>query len=94
MRGLHIRVSFALARIAEITDPESWDLIEVQFEAEALGRNDYYSNGCEEVPTMFADEPYLRDAWKRGQADAAMSEELENCSGCIGARGDPCPYHG
>ncbi|VWC93716.1 hypothetical protein BCO18430_03434 [Burkholderia contaminans] len=93
MRGLDIRVSFALARIAEITDPESWDIIEVQWEAEALGRRDYW-NGCEEVPTMFADEPYLRDAWKRGIADAQMSEEMENCSGCIAARGDPCPYHG
>ncbi|HDR9497299.1 hypothetical protein LGM57_33585 [Burkholderia cepacia] len=93
MRGLDIRVSFALARIAEITDPETWDMIEVQCNAEALGRNDYW-NGRDEVPTMFADEPYLRDAWKRGNADAEMCEELENCASCIAARGDPCPIHG
>ncbi|MDF0506868.1 hypothetical protein POK33_39640 [Burkholderia cenocepacia] len=93
MHGLDIRVSYALARIAEIADPESWDITAVEWEAEALGRNDY-RNGCEEVPTMFADEAFLRDAWKRGQADAAMCEELENCPGCIAARGDPCPHHG
>lgn len=93
MRGLNIRVSFALARIAEIADPESWDIIEVQWEAEALGHRDY-RNGCEAVPTMFADEPYLRDAWMRGNADAQMSEEMENCPSCNAARGDPCPIHG
>ncbi|VWD44889.1 hypothetical protein BCO18175_07172 [Burkholderia contaminans] len=93
MRGLDIRVSFALARIAEILDPESWDIIEVQCEAESLGRNDYW-NGRRELPTMFADEPFLRAASEQGQNDAAMCEELENCSGCIAARGDPCPYHG
>jgi hypothetical protein len=93
MRGLNIRVSFALARIAEITDPESSDMIEVQWEAEALGHRDYW-DGCEDVPTMFADEPYLRNAWMRGNADAETGEEMQNCSGCTAARGDPCPYHG
>ncbi|MGC3027072.1 hypothetical protein ACPUER_18320 [Burkholderia sp. DN3021] len=93
MRGLDIRVSFALARIAAIADPESWDMIDVECDAETLGRNDYW-NGRKELPTMFADEPFLRDAWKRGEADAAMCDELENCSSCIAARGDPCPIHG
>ncbi|MBR8034682.1 MULTISPECIES: hypothetical protein [Burkholderia cepacia complex] len=93
MRGLDIRVSFALARIASITDPEQFDMIEVQIDTETLGRNDYW-NGRRELPTMFADEPLLRAAWEQGQNDAAMCEELENCPHCIAARGDPCPIHG
>lgn len=93
MRGLDIRVAFALARIAAITDPEKFDMIEVQIDTETLGRNDYW-NGRRELPTMFADEPFLREAWEQGQSDAAMCDEFENCSLCIAARGDPCPIHG
>ncbi|AOJ79227.1 hypothetical protein WS86_00380 (plasmid) [Burkholderia savannae] len=93
MRGLDIRVSFALARIAAIVDPESHDMIEVQCDTETLGRNDYWS-GRKTLPTMFADEPFLQEAWERGQVDAAMCEELETCSECEAARGDPCPIHG
>lgn len=88
MRGLDIRVSFALARIASITNPDNFDMIDVQNDTDTLGRNDYW-NGRHELPTMFADEPFLRKAWERGQDDAAMCEELEECPHCFAARGDP-----
>ncbi|RXV64181.1 hypothetical protein D1006_41045 [Burkholderia stabilis] len=92
MRGLDIRVAFALARIAVIVDPENTDIEEVMWDAEGMGRNDYQCGL--ELPIMFVDEPALANAWKQGNADAAFSEELENCPNCIAARGDPCPIHG
>ncbi|KWH27657.1 hypothetical protein WL99_20100 [Burkholderia cepacia] len=92
MRGLDIRVSFALARIALIADPENTDIEEVMWNAVGMGRDDYRCGL--ELPIMFADEPALANSWKQGNADAALSEELENCPDCIAACGDPCPIHG
>ncbi|MEX3629521.1 MAG: hypothetical protein VB138_08565 [Burkholderia sp.] len=92
MRGLEIRVSFALTRIAAIADPENTDMLEVEFDAECQGRYDYRRGFG--LPILFEDERILRNAWKRGWADAAFSDELDNCPHCIAAHGDPCPIHG
>ena len=93
MRRLEIRVAFALARIAGITDPDGDDMMETAIiEAECLGHADYRRN-CE-VPVMSEGERDLTRAWSRGWNDAAYSEELENCPCCIAAPGDPCRIHG
>lgn len=92
MRGLDIRVAFALARIAAITDPHGEAMMDVIIDAECLGHAEYRRNY--EVPVMFEGERDLTLAWSRGWNAAAYSEELENCPCCIAARGDPCPIHG
>lgn len=92
MRGLDIRVAFAHARIAAITEPSGDHMELVVMLAEAMGHADYW-RGLH-LPVMFEDEPILSRAWQRGCDGAEPSEEIEHCPDCIAARGDPCPVHG
>ncbi|HGO6073739.1 TPA: hypothetical protein ACK3Q6_004481 [Burkholderia cepacia] len=92
MRGLNIRVEYALAKIEEITDPESHWMLYALHEAEAEGYRDY--RRYDSAPIMFADVPELVRAWTAGYDSAALCEELENCPLCQAAQGDPCPVHG
>lgn len=68
MRGLDVRVAFALAMIKRISDPENGleDLQAVERDAEELGLSEHHQ-GLFEPPIMFADEPYLLKAWEAGQ---------------------------
>ncbi|KUZ80112.1 hypothetical protein [Burkholderia ubonensis] len=92
MRGLEIRAAFALATVAQIIDPDTDEMLMVVIDAECQGHIDYL-NG-EALPTMFADEPVLRRAWKRGHRDGGYSAELEACPHCNAGTGNPCPVHG
>lgn len=95
MRGLDERCAYALARILQITDPETAaaDMVCVEMEAGLLGMRDY-REGIEAPPIMFADEPALLAAWKSGQDSAADMEELENCAECQNPALPLCSYHG
>lgn len=50
------------------------------------------------APPLLASCAVLADGWKYGwqerDHDIAESWEMENCSSCIAARGDPCHIHG
>lgn len=50
------------------------------------------------VPPLLANCAELAVSWKHGwqmrDDDLASSWEMENCSSCIAARGDPCHIHG
>lgn len=92
MRGLNVRVEYALAKIEEITDPETHSMLYALNEAEAEGYRDYPR--YDSAPIMFADVPELVSAWTTGYDFAAECEELENCPMCEAAHGDPCPAHG
>ncbi|KWN65955.1 hypothetical protein [Burkholderia stagnalis] len=92
MRGLEIRAAFALAKVAQIVDPDSNEMLMVVMNAESQGHIDYL-NG-EALPTMFADEPVLRRAWRRGNRDGALSAEIEACPHCNDGTGNPCHVHG
>ncbi|KND58110.1 hypothetical protein BVER_00370 [Candidatus Burkholderia verschuerenii] len=63
-------------------------------EAERLGWCDAQADGDDQVPLLFADEPALSSAWKRGVRQHDLTVELENCSSCRAAGFDPCPFHG
>ncbi|WP_186140354.1 hypothetical protein [Burkholderia gladioli] len=95
---LEIRGAYVLAKLALITDPENDMTYEALIDAQAQG----YRDSCEcdesgtdmDVPTFFADVKALRQEWLDGWRLAEESREMENCSSCRAARGDPCPIHG
>ena len=92
MRGLEIRAAFALATVAKIVDPDTDAMMMVVIDAECQGRVDY-TNG-DALPTMFADEPVLRRAWKRGNRDGELSAEIDACPHCNDGTGNPFHVHG
>ncbi|WP_186053749.1 hypothetical protein [Burkholderia gladioli] len=91
MRGLDIRVAFAMAKIALIADPTKEDLFFVLMDAQAQGWHDEQAG--ETLPVMFADELMLREAWMRGAKAAEIDDEIAFCDCCNDGTGDPCPLH-
>ncbi|SEK10362.1 hypothetical protein [Paraburkholderia diazotrophica] len=65
---LDVRVAFALARIASLTDPTTGLLRLALADAQALGYRDAESSALSDLPTptFFADEPSLAQAWRDG----------------------------
>jgi len=94
VRGLNIRIAWGKARVMAVIDAKRAEdeMSEVAFEAQVAGYHDYRSDS-DTLPHMFADVPELAAAWWHGRNHAAVSDEMENCSGCNNDRGEPCPYH-
>ena len=95
--GMDARVFLAQARIAEVIygkDSEECGLLmlEAVQVAESDGRH-AYSNELA-LPGMFKDEPMLFQAWHSGYDACAVMDEMDHCSSCDEAAGDPCPSHG
>lgn len=67
MRGLDIRVKFALAKIAinVLGAHEGEELSPIQLDAERLGHSDY-QDGYNAPPFLFEDEPELINPWREG----------------------------
>ena len=83
---LDVRVAFALAKITGITDPDNNGLGLVIADAQALGYRDgaFSSTSHLSVPTFFADEPSLAEAWESGVATQEANEETSGmCSFCF-----------
>jgi hypothetical protein len=72
MRGLDVRVAFALGKILCISTPDEGEdaMTEATMDAEALGMHEQHE-GLTEPPVMFADEPLLVKAWQIGYEFAA-----------------------
>ncbi|MGF6960767.1 hypothetical protein [Paraburkholderia youngii] len=83
---LDVRVAFALAKIASITDPATDQLGLVMADAQALGYRDaaFCPTIPLPVPTFFADEPSLAEAWQDGVVALESEEETSGmCSFCF-----------
>jgi hypothetical protein len=83
---LDLRVAFALAKIASITDPLTNRLCVVTAGARALGYLDAAFSPASQlpVPIYFADEPSLAEAWQDGVvAQEAEDETSGMCSFCF-----------
>lgn len=52
-----------------------------------------YKRGEHHVPILFASVQDLKTAWLTGWFEAQSFEEIDSCSNCQAAHGDPCPYH-
>jgi hypothetical protein len=76
MRGLDVRVQYALATIAVIAaDPDAeQQLREAEMEAVGEGYRDF-KNQIIDAPIMFSDVPLLLRAWNSGQ-DEAVHEQF------------------
>lgn len=94
LRGLDLRVRFAQAKLDRpfMTDEDDTMLF-LCMDVKELGRCDYLS-GCYEPPLMFKGEAHLLCWWEDGQAEAAHSQGISECSSCHDASGNPCPMHG
>ncbi|EBU2236239.1 hypothetical protein IU285_004545 [Salmonella enterica] len=94
MRGLEIRISYAMAKVMRVIDEEKakLEVIEALNEAKEYGFFDY-SAGFKEAPIMFLDEPKLLEAWQKGWYFHSEADEMENCPGCNNQDGTPCPFH-
>lgn len=95
MRGLDIRVAWALSQIEAITNPEVGDEMEMNalVGAEEEGYSDYRRDRFD-VPLMFADVPALAQCWTTGHRLAAEMDEMAQCPGCNDDTGNPCCTHG
>ncbi|BAG48007.1 hypothetical protein C6Q28_17090 [Burkholderia multivorans] len=93
MRGLDVRVNYALAKIKAIVDPQSDLVIASLYDAQAEGYYDYQA-GVYSVPTMFADVPELVAEWEWGQQMAEECDAVSQCPDCQNDSGNPCPVHG
>ena len=83
---LDVRVAFALAKIASITEPGTDLLGLAMADAQALGYRDAESSALSDppVPTLFADEPSLADAWRDGGIEwESQGEYRDMCSFCF-----------
>jgi hypothetical protein len=83
---LDVRVAFALAKIASITEPNTNLLGLAIADAEALGSRDAESSALSDppVPTLFADEPSLAQAWRDGVIGRESDGEYSGmCSFCF-----------
>jgi hypothetical protein len=83
---LDVRVAYALAKIAYIAGLSDDGFASVVADARALGSRDADCNTTDTppVPTFFADEPKLAEAWKGGFAEYAWREETADiCSFCF-----------
>lgn len=83
---LEVRVAFALAKIAVISDPSDDSFSVPMADALALGQRDAAAapDGDLPVPTFFADEPNLADAWRQGTAIHEAEEETSGmCPFCF-----------
>lgn len=95
MRGLDLRVSYVQATLQRKFDPEAANeaMCFLCVDVMALGRSDYDA-GHYDPPLMFKGESDLLRWWEDGQADAAKSADIRDCSSCHDESGDPCPIHG
>lgn len=94
VRGLSVRIAWGKARVMAVIDAEraAEEMSDAAFEAQVGGDNDYRSGRL--LPHMFADVPELAAAWELGRSFAAVSDEMDSCTGCRNDRGEPCPLHG
>ncbi|XUW93272.1 hypothetical protein OH764_34665 (plasmid) [Burkholderia sp. M6-3] len=84
---LNVRVDFARAKVASITNPATHLFGLAMADAQALGYRDAESSGLSEppVPKLFADEPKLVHAWQDGVIEwESEGEYMDMCSFCFG----------
>ncbi|MDB6375073.1 hypothetical protein [Photorhabdus bodei] len=94
MRGLQIRMAYALAKVMRVIDAEKAknEFSEVLFEAQRYGY-DEYSFGMKVPPTMFLDEPQLLKAWRNGWNFHSEAEEIQHCPECNSQYNISCSFH-
>lgn len=99
LRGLDIRVEYALAKVLEVTDPEAaLEVIGLSVvpAAEYLGGREYYEGiDIERHPLTFQGVSELEEAWRWGWERECDWEQMQACEYCQDqSTGNPCPLHG
>lgn len=86
--ALNVRADYEKAVIAGSEE----DLQQALNDAEALGHSSYRI-GNFLPPILLTSVPDLKNAWALGWESADTGAEIDRCTFCAQALGDPCPIH-